>query len=262
MATDRSAPRSILVTGAAGRIGSAFCRFADTRYALRLVDRVESRSGDAADTDRRYLRLDLADPAACREACANIDTVLHLAADPSPTADFHGSLLDNNIKATYNIFHAAKAAGCRRVIYASSGQVFAAYPRDVQAHEESPVRPMNMYGVTKCFGEAVAAYFAHAEGLSSIVVRIGAYVDNATLDRYRRDPNGHVLDAYISERDLNQLFALCIEAPDVRFAVAHGISNNRFKRMDLTSTCRSFGYAPEDNGFEVFADHLPSLLEW
>jgi NAD+ dependent glucose-6-phosphate dehydrogenase len=260
MAAASSPRRSVLVTGAAGRIGSAFCRFADNRYALRLVDHAEAMSTNVADSEHHYLHLDLADPAACREACANIDTLLHLAADPNPTADFYGSLLDNNIKATYNIFRAAKDAGCRRVIYASSGQVFSAYPPDVQATDESPLRPMNMYGVTKCFGEAVAAYFAHAEGLSSVVVRIGAYVDHATLDAYRRDPNGHVLDAYISESDLNQLFILCIEAPDVRFAIAHGISNNRFKRMDLTSTRRLFGYAPTDNGFKVFADHLPSLL--
>ena len=85
-------------------------------------------------------------------------------------------------------------------------------------------------------------------------------MDQATLDTYRRDPNGHVLDAYISEQDLNQLLVLCIEAPDVTFAVAHGISNNRFKRMDLTSTRRLFGYAPGDNGFEVFVDDLPALL--
>jgi nucleoside-diphosphate-sugar epimerase len=75
---------------------------------------------DAATQGQDLLALDVADLAACQEACKTIDTVIHLAADAGPEADFYGSLLDNNIKGTYNIFRAAKDQGCRRVIFASS----------------------------------------------------------------------------------------------------------------------------------------------
>lgn len=242
-------PRRVLLTGAGGRIGSAFHRYAGSRYSFRLVDRRELPAGDAA-AGHEVRQVDLADLAACRTMCDGIDTVVHLAADPSPRAGFYESLLDNNFKATYNMFQAAKDAGCRRVIFASSVQVFEAYPRDMQAHLTMPHRPQNMYGVSKSFGEAVAAYFAYTEGLSSIAVRIGAYLDPDGLLRHQHERNDALLTAYVSARDLNQLLLRCIEAPpDLRFLIAHGISNNRFKRLDLTSTREALGYAPEDDAY-------------
>src|SRR5919199_2620621 len=111
----------ILLTGAAGRIGSVFRQHAGARYRLRLADRRHTAIGDPGGHE--IVALDAADLQACQAACAGMDVVIHLAADPSPAADFYGSLLDNNIKATYNIFRAAKDQGCRRVIYASSIRV-------------------------------------------------------------------------------------------------------------------------------------------
>lgn len=54
---------------------------------------------------------------------------------------------------------------------------------------------------------------------------------------------------FISEADLCQLFDRCIETPDIRFAIVHGLSNNRFNRMDLTSTRALLGYQPQDDAF-------------
>jgi nucleoside-diphosphate-sugar epimerase len=109
------------------------------------------------------------------------------------------------------------------------------------------VRPINLYGVSKCFGEAVAAYFALAEGLSSIVVRIGAYDDGSADNWLRAAPNVRELAAYVSARDLHQLLVRCIEAPDIKFAIVHGLSENRFKRLDLSSTREILDYAPQDD---------------
>ena len=117
---------------------------------------------------------------------------------------------------------------------------------------------MNMYGVSKCFGEAVTSYFAHAEGLSSIAVRIGSYDLGADNTNWlRQQPNPLHLSAYVSERDLNHLLIQCIETPDVQFAIVHGISNNRFKRLDLTETQTLLGYAPQDDAFDIFQADLP-----
>jgi len=115
--------------------------------------------------------------------------------------------------------------------------------------------------VSKCFGEAVASYFAHAEGLSSIVLRIGSYDVNADPSNWlRQQPHARHLSGYVSERDLNQLLVRCIEAPDVPFAIVHAISNNRFKRLDLTSTRELLRYAPQDDAFEIFQADLPAWL--
>ena len=263
MTAGRSGPRKrILLTGASGGIGSAFFRVVASNYLFRLADRETSSFTPALSGEYEVCALDVADLQACQQACRDMDLVVHLAADANPEADFYPSLLHSNICGTYNIFRAAKDQGCQRVIFASSAQVFAGYPDDVQAHPESLVRPMNMYGVSKCFGEAVASYFAHAEGLSSIVLRIGSYdVKGDASNWLRREPNMRHLSGYVSERDLNQLLVRCIEAPDVPFAIVHAISNNRFKRLDLTSTRELLGYAPQDDAFEIFQADLPAWLQ-
>jgi len=262
MTVQRSASsRRILLTGAAGGIGSAFFRSTAEDYTFRLADvNMTSLAGDIAE-EHEVIVLDIADLDACQQACRDIDVVVHLAATTNPEANFQ-MLLPNNIQGTYNIFRAAKDQGCQRVIFASSAQVLAGYPDDVQAHPESPLRPMNMYGVSKCFGEAVASYFAFAEGLSSIVVRIGSYDVNADASNWlRREPNMRHLSGYVSERDMNHLLVRCIETPDVRFAIVHGISNNRFKRLDITSTHDLLGYVPQDDAFEIFQADLQEWLQ-
>jgi NAD(P)-dependent dehydrogenase (short-subunit alcohol dehydrogenase family) len=244
--------KKVLLTGAAGRIGTAFYTSARERYWFRLADRRTESLGDAAADGHEAMALDVADLLACQEACRGIDTVVHLAADPSPQADFYESLLENNIKGTYNVFRAAKDQGCRRVIFASSVHAVAGYPADVPVSPRGPVRPTNMYGVSKCFGEAVASCFAYSEGLSAIAIRIGAY-DSAWI---RQRASVDDLTAYLSVRDMNHLLVRCIEAEDVRFAIVHGISNNHFKRMDLSETKELLGYEPADDAFRLFDSGL------
>jgi nucleoside-diphosphate-sugar epimerase len=258
-----TARRRVLLTGAAGGIGQAFFRAARDRYSFRLADReviaAETLEGD--EHDHEAFQLDLVEIDACKRACEQIDTVVHLAADANPAAPFYESLLDNNIKATYNIFRAARDRGCRRVIFASSAWVMGGYAPDVQLAPEAPLRPVNLYGVSKCFGEAVAAYFAQTEGLSSIVVRIGAYDDGSEQNWLRAAPHVRELASYVSARDLHQLLAQCIEVPDITFAIVHGLSENRFKRLDLTSTRALLGYAPQDDAFAVFSESLDEWLQ-
>lgn len=244
--------RRILLTGAAGRIGTNFFADAVDRYHFRLADiRTESLE-PARERGHEAIALNVADLDACQEACREIDTVIHLAADPRPDADFYESLLENNFKGTYNIYRAAKEQGCQRVIFASSVHAVAAYPGDVQPHATSPIRPTGMYGVSKCFGEAVGAYYGHVEGLSNIAIRIGAY----DAEWLRTDTTADSMSAYLSHRDLNQLLHLCIGAPNIPFAIVQAVSDNRFKRLDISATRDLLGYAPQDDGFKIFNSGL------
>jgi nucleoside-diphosphate-sugar epimerase len=256
--TQPSAPkRKVLLTGAGGRIGSSFRQLAGEQYDFRLAERSLALIGDPGRHET--IAFDVADLEACRQACRGIDTVVHLAGDPLAQADFYDSLLDNNIKGVYNIFRAAKEQGCRRVVFASSVQVIAGYPLDVQAHPESPVKPLNMYAVSKCFGEAVAHYFAAAEGLSSIAIRIGAFEGN---NAHTSTPNARNLSAFISKRDLSHLITCCIETPHVQFAIVHGVSDNRFKLLDISSTREIVGYTPQDDSFQLFNIGLSYTERW
>ncbi len=250
--------RKVLVTGAAGRVGRAFLGYVGDRYDLRLVDRDAARL--APFSAHETLVMDVADPASCQAACAGMDTVLHLAADPSTQAGFYESLLDNNIKAVYNIFRAAKDQGCRRVVYASSIQVIEGYPLDVQVRPDAPIKPMNLYAVGKAFGEAMAHYFAYAEGISSIAVRIGAFEGNREWNGVQ--PDGRTLSAFVGKRDLSHLFERCIEIEDLQFAVVQAVSDNRFKRMDISSTRDSVGYRPREDAFLRFETGIHDNERW
>lgn len=240
----------ILVTGGCGKIGSYFVRFAADRYVLRVVDRVGWDPDRLGAFSGESMVADLQDPVACRQACTGMDMVIHLAADADPDADFESSLLGNNVLATYNMFRAAREAGCRRFLYASSVHAVAAYPSDVQIKVNMPVRPRNLYGVSKCFGEALAAHFAFNEGLPAIVLRIGAYV---FPDR-SEDLLPEEQDAFLSPDDFNDLLIRCLETPDITFAIAHAISDNKFKRLDLTETREILGYQPQADAFDLFGN--------
>ncbi len=100
--------------------------------------------------------------------------MLHLAADPSPRADFYGSLLDRNVKAPFNVLQAAVEAGVRRVILCSSINAVNGYPRERQVRASDVAFPGNIYGATKAFSEALAGAFVSLHpGFSAIAVRIG-----------------------------------------------------------------------------------------
>lgn len=236
----------VLVTGAAGRIGSAFVAEMQDRYSFRLVDRVERVHELLPGAES--LVASVADPTACHQMVQGIDVILHLAADPSPRADYYQSLQPNNFDATYNIFRAAADAGCRRVVYASSVQTVLGYPRDHGTLVDTPWKPLNMYAVSKCYGEATARMFASTTKLSAICVRIGAY----ERPGFSNPDQQEELTAYVSPRDLNQLFRLCIDAEGIDFAVVHGQSNNRIQRMSLQETRALLGYEPVDDGFEIY----------
>ena len=234
--------RRVLVTGAAGRIGSVFAAYAAQRYDLRLM----IRSGEDAAKLHGHGEVvegELGDLARMKELCADMDTVVHLAGNPSPRATWE-NLLENNIIGTYHAMVAAKDAGCRRIIFASSIHAVSGYGADVQVKTSDPVNPGDLYGVTKCFGEALGRYLAEQEELSVIAIRIGSF---KPLDAARNADSIRIMDSFVSERDLCQLITRCIDNETLRFAVFNGVSDNRFKRLDISDARDLVGYAPQDS---------------
>ena len=241
--------RKVLVTGAAGNIGSYFAEQSHRRYDLRLMVREHEDAKDVENIRRfgEIVTAELSQLDRLKEICRGIDTVLHLAANPSPNATWD-SVLSDNITGTYHAFVAAKSAACRRVIYASSIHAVSGYPPDVQVKTNEPVNPGDLYGVSKCFGEALARYMAEKEGISAICLRIGAF---QPIEAAKKPSGIGMLDAFVSQRDLNQLIEKCIDVEDLQFAILHGLSDNRFKRLDISDARRLVGYAPQDDLTEI-----------
>jgi UDP-glucose 4-epimerase len=249
LADGKHVRRKVLVTGAAGNIGSYFAQQSHQKYQLRLMVRGDEEANeiDAIKKFGEIVEADVSNLDDMKRVCDGIDTVLQLAANPSPSATWD-SVLNVNIAGAYNTFIAAKARGCRRVIYASSIHAVSGYPSDVQVKTSEPVNPGDLYGVSKCFGEALARYMAEQEKLSAICLRIGAFQPIEAA----KDPDSiGMLDAWISRRDCNQLIERCIDVEELKFAIFHGLSDNRFKRLDISDARELLGYAPQDDLTEV-----------
>ena len=234
--------RRVLITGAAGRIGSFFASKMHQKYDLRLMVREDDEDVDKIEGFGEVVVCDLAEIKRLETLCEGIDTVLHLAGNPAPSQTWD-SALQNNISGTYNAFVAAKAAGCRRVIYASSIHAVSGYPKGIQVKTNEPVNPGDLYGVTKCFGEALGRYMAEQEGLSVIAIRIGGFQPESTAQK----PDLKLMDGWVSREDLTQLIERCIDVKQLQWAVFHGLSNNTFNCLDISDARELVGYDPQDN---------------
>ena len=232
--------KRVLITGAAGSIGGFIRQAFGDRYTMRLTDIVEIDDPQGHEV----LKADITDLDQMRRACEGMDTVVHLAADPDPSADFYDSLLPRNIIGTHNVFQAAKDEGSQRVVFASSINAMLGYPRTPSTGWDMPVNPPNLYGVTKCFGEALGRCFAH-QGLSSIAIRIGAIRRDGDPSLTPGTERG-VGEGWISQRDLVLLFQRTIDVEGIDFAIVHGQSGQKNPQLDITHTREILGYEPQD----------------
>jgi nucleoside-diphosphate-sugar epimerase len=234
---------TVLVTGATGNIGSHFAANAKEDLQLRLmVTQVDDRS-HALEQFGEVVIGDITNPDSLKSACAGIDTVIHLAGEAGPEAPW-SKLLPLNIEGTYNMMVAARSARCRRVVYSSSIHAISGYPPDVQVKSTDPVNPGDLYGVTKCFAEAMGRYMAEQEGLSVICLRIGAFQPE---DWAETSDSAAAMDAWVSQRDMAHMLDLCVRDAHLRFAIFNALSDNRFKRMDISDAREMLGYRPQDD---------------
>lgn len=208
---------NILITGAAGSIGKVLrAGFANRYDLLRLADIVPQ---EAAGEGEEIVSFDITDLEAATRACRDIDCVIHLAGIPvEPQENAWDSLLPANIVGTYNIFEAARQAGVKRMIYASSNHVVGFYRRERTVDTNAPMRPDTLYGVTKVFGEAIGRLYADKHGMSVGCVRIGSF---------RKQPEDRrQLATWISYDDTSHLFRQIIDAPSFHFFSVYGVSDN------------------------------------
>jgi len=160
-------PGRVAVTGAAGKLGRAVvAHLRATGWDVLSLDRV--RPGDA---DGEALLVDLTDYGQVLEALTGradehvrpLDAVVHLAAIPAPGLLPNSATFANNATASWNVFTAARAAGIRNVVWASSetvlGLPFDEPPPYVPLDEEYRVRPETTYSLVKALEEEMAHHF-------------------------------------------------------------------------------------------------------
>jgi uronate dehydrogenase len=234
--------KRILITGAAGGVGTYLRQELAGRYRIRLSDRrtLEKRKGEA------FIKADISRMADALKITRGVDAVVHLGgySVEGPWEPIHRA----NIVGCYNVFEAARRNRVRRIVFATSNHAVGFYRRgQVIDHRVYP-KPDGRYGVSKVFGEALGSLYADKYAMEVFLIRIGN-VNEAPLDKRR-------LAIWVSPRDLAQLVAIGIDHPDIRFEIVYGVSANRRSWYDNSNAAR-LGYRPQDDS-EPFAEEILS----
>jgi len=234
-------PISVLVTGAAGRVGQAACAGLVARgHKVRAFDVRPSPGVEDAIVG------DISDGSQVARALEGIEVVVHLAATPDED-DFLGKLLPNNIVGVYNVLERARQARVRRVILASTGQVVMGHEAPWPITPEMPFSPRNWYASAKVFTEMAGQVYAHVHGLSVIVARLGwCPRDKPHAEELAQDEVGK--DVYFSPGDAGRFFVCAVEAPiEVQHAVVFATSKPLKRvRFDISTARERLGYEPQD----------------
>jgi uronate dehydrogenase len=234
--------KTILITGAAGDVGTHLRRELAGKYVLRVSD---LRSLKKINKEEQFVRADISKMSDALRITKGVDAVVHLGGY-SVEGPWEG-ILSANIVGCYNVFEAARRNGVRRILFPTSNHATGFYRRDhVIDHRVYP-KPDSRYGVSKVFGEALASLYADKYGMQMYCMRIGN-VGPAPLDKRR-------LSIWFSPRDLAQLVTIGIEHPDISFEIVYGVSGNKRSWYDNSNAYR-LGYRPQDDSETVAAETL------
>ncbi len=165
-----------LVTGGAGFIGSHLCqRLCAEGHAVRVLDDLSTgRRENLADIldEVEFVEGDIRDAALLAEAVQQVDCVLHHAAISSVPASVEQPLVDQQVNAvgTLRLLEAARQAGVRRVVFASSASVYGNNPQ-MPKHENMPPEPESPYAISKVVGEYYARLYSQLYGLEVVGLR-------------------------------------------------------------------------------------------
>ena len=230
--------KTILITGAAGDVGTHLRRELAGKYVLRVSD---LRSLKKINKEEIFVRADISKFSDALRITKGVDAVVHLGGY-SVEGPWEG-ILNANIIGCYNVFEAARRNGVKRILFPTSNHAMGFYRRDRTIDHRDYPKPDSRYGVSKVFGEALGSLYADKYGMEMFMMRIGN-VNATPIDKRR-------LSILFTPRDLAQLVTIGIEHPDIRFEIVYGISRNKRAWYDNSNAYR-LGYKPQDDS-EIFA---------
>ena len=225
--------KTILITGAAGDVGTHLRRELAGKYVLKVSD---LRSLKKINKEERFVRADISKFSDALRITKGVDAVVHLGGY-SVEGPWDG-ILSANIIGCYNVFEAAHRNGVKRIIFPSSNHATGFYRRDEIIDHRVYPKPDGRYGVSKVFGEALCSLYADKYDMQMFCIRLGN-VNPVPIDKRR-------LSIWLSPRDLAQLITIGIEHPDIRFEIVYGVSRNKRSWYDNANAHR-LGYRPQDD---------------
>jgi uronate dehydrogenase len=236
----------VLVTGAAGSIGTVVCTgLVDRGHHVVGFDRLPEPPG----FEGGWFTGDCADPDAVRSAFAEhgpVEAVVHLAGLPEEAS--LPEEMTSHVYTTAALLDAMVENGTGRIVYASSNHAVGRTPRRDLVSDDADPRPDTFYGVAKVTAEALLRLYVDRYDLDAVALRIGSFLAQPESVRH--------LSTWLSHDDAVRLVDAAISAPDPGFAIAYGISRNTRAWWDLEPG-RRLGYEPQDDA-ETFAPSIPT----
>lgn len=243
----------ILVTGSVGRIGQAVIRELATHgHRVRGFDRLPTKG--LAD----HVVADITDRAAVRQAMQHAEIVIHLAATPDDVDDPVRDLFGPNVVGSFEVLEAARLAGVRRILLASTAQVVwhqrTRGPFPIRVTD--PPTPRGWYAATKIFLEAAGRMLVESFGLEVVVARLGwCPRTREQVDEIRRTDWGQ--QVYLSPADVGRFFALAATCRlPTSYYVVFVTSRPRDKEILDLEPARLIGYSPQ----HTWPEGLPAEL--
>jgi len=234
----------VLVTGAAGSIGSVVCRgLVDRGYDVVGLDRMVEPEGFAGT----WFTADCADPDALAAVfdqgagAGVLDAVVHLASIPNEAS--LPEILASHVVTTGALLDAMVEHGVNRMVFASSNHAVGRTERTDLLGTDVRPRPDTFYGVGKVAAEALLSLYVDRYGIDAVALRIGSFLPQPESRRH--------LSTWLSHDDAVRMVDACLTTPDPGFAVIYGISANTRAWWDLEAG-RALGYSPQDDA-EQFA---------
>ncbi len=211
----------IVVTGAAGRLGSMVVRrLVDTGHEVLATDRVAPD-----ETPSEFVQVDLGDPKRLGEVLKGAEGVIHMGAVPGPTRATPRETFENNVGSTFNVLMAAEELGIRRVVFSSSAfgmgwahDPSAFVPLYVPLDEDHPMMSFEPYGLSKQIGETIGAMVARRSSSSVASLRFTNVVWPEVLAEFPwpvptpEEPLTLVMRAYADPDDVAEAHRLALKA--------------------------------------------------
>jgi len=234
--------KRLLITGASGQLGKlARTRLAHLADTIRLSDITDP---GPATANEEVVVCDLGDPAAVSRLVQGCDGIIHLGG--ISVEDRFSKILNANIQGVFNLYEAARRHGRPRIFFASSNHVTGFYRQDQNLDASATPRPDGLYGVSKCFGEAMANLYHDKFGIESAIVRIGSC--------FPEPRNRRMLITWMSPDDFTSLVECVFRVPRLGCPVIYGVSANDTVWWD-NSSIAYLGWRPKDSS-AVFRDKV------
>lgn len=250
-------PSPVGITGANGRVGRVLVDGLSDVCEVRPFTRREVEGFPSTVVDLHNIE-------AAAHAFEGLQAVIHLAADPRPSAGWD-SQLENNIDMTYQVYEACRIAGVRRMVFASTnhtqhGNTVLSTPETLDTNKKVRMKltdfpnPDSLYAVSKVFGETLGKYYSERHGLEFVGMRIGWLIEeNDPTVMVGKSSEDYMRAMFLSHRDCVEAHKRALEV-DTKFMLAYVVSNNDRRVFDLTETIDNLGFEPQDNAEDWFKE--------